>query len=140
MNQQLIFIPVLAQILLVLMLYIRLKMEKTKAIELGAVDHKKAALDNDAWPDNVIKVSNNIRNQFETPVLFYVLAIMLFSVQGVDAMIISLAWIYVLSRYVHAYIHTGSNYVPYRFKAFLVGLLILLFFTLWLVRLMVFPA
>ena len=31
------------------------------------------------------------------------------------------AWMFVLSRIVHAYIHVGSNHVPARRRAFLVG-------------------
>ena len=31
------------------------------------------ALSNEAWPDDLKKVANNMHNQFETPVLFYVL-------------------------------------------------------------------
>jgi len=127
MNQNLIFLPVLAHVVLTILLYIRLGIEKSKAIKAGNVDRKVAALHDNAWPDNVLKVSNNIRNQFETPILFYVTSILLYLMNAVGVIVFGLAIIYTMSRYIHAYIHTGSNYVPWRLKAFLVGLITLLF-------------
>jgi hypothetical protein len=40
--------------------------------------------------------------------------------------VLVLAWGYVVSRILHAWIHLGSNYVPRRFQAFLVGFAILI--------------
>ena len=37
-----------------------------------------------------------------------------------------LAWLFVLSRLVHAYIHTGTNYISHRFNTFAVGVVVLL--------------
>jgi len=126
MSQSLIFYPLLMQVLLVLVLYIVLGIEKSKAYKRGDVDRVKAALHNDAWPDNVLKVSNNIRNQFETPVLFFVLSLVFFSLKSVDIWVLVLSGGYVLSRIVHSYIHVTSNYVPKRRGVFMLGCVILL--------------
>ena len=79
------------------------------------------ALNNKAWPDNVVQVSNNITNQFEVPVLFYVLALLLFSIDAVGVIALALSWVFVIRRYIHSYIHTHSNYVPMRLRAYLMG-------------------
>jgi len=126
MSQSIIFYPLLMQVLLVLVLYIVLGIEKSKAYKRGDVDRVKAALHNDAWPDNVLKVSNNIRNQFETPVLFFVLTLVFFSLKSVDVWVLALSSAFVLSRIVHSYIHVTSNYVPRRRWVFMVGCAILL--------------
>ena len=42
-----------------------------------------------------------------------------------DSVQVSLAWIFVITRYVHAFIYIGFNYVPLRFTAFLAGVLAL---------------
>ena len=42
-----------------------------------------------------------------------------------------MAWLFVLSRLAHAYIHTGTNYVRHRFNAFLVGAVVLL--AMWII-------
>jgi len=116
----------LAHILLVILLFLKLGMEKSKAIKAGNVDRQKAAMDTNAWPLAVQKISNNIKNQFETPVLFYVLSIIFYIISGADALVLTLALIYLVSRCFHAYVHIGSNFVPWRFRSFLLGMLVLL--------------
>ena len=132
MNNDLIFLPVLAHVVLIFMLYIYLGIVKSRAVKEGSVDRKKAALDPKAWPESVVKVLNNLGNQFESPVIFYIISIIYYLTNNVDSFLISIMSIYVLTRYMHTYIHVTSNFVPYRFKLFLVGVLILLVLTLWL--------
>jgi len=126
MSTTVILVPVLMQVLLTLLLFIRLGVEKSKASAAGGVDRHKAALHYDAWPDAVLKVSNNIRNQFETPILFYVLAIVFCLLNEVDLIVLGLAVVYVASRYIHAWVHTSSNYVPWRLRSFMLGAVVLL--------------
>ena len=132
MNNDLIFLPVLAHVVLIFMLYIYLGIVKSRAVKEGTVDRKKAALDPKAWPESVVKVINNLGNQFESPIIFYIISIIYYLTNNVDSFLISIMSIYVLTRYMHTYIHVTSNFVPYRFKLFLVGVLILLVLTLWL--------
>jgi len=126
MDPKLIFWPVVVQIALTAFIYIRLKNVKVEAVAAGGVDRQKTALHPDAWPDSVIKVNNNLRNQFEAPVLFYVVTIILFVLGAVNPVTLGLAWLFVLSRLVHAYIHTGSNIVKYRLRVFTLGLVAVL--------------
>jgi len=132
MNNDLIFLPVLAHVALVFMLYIYLGIVKSRAVKEGSVDRKKAALDPKAWPVPVVKVLNNLGNQFESPVIFYIISIIYYLTNNVDSFLISIMSIYVLTRYMHTYIHVTSNFVPHRFKLFLAGVLILLALTIWL--------
>lgn len=111
-------------------MYILLGYRKAKAVKTGSVNLKATALDNKAWPDAVLKVSNNIDNQFEIPIVFFVLCLLFYGIGQVDVLVLTLAWAYVISRYVHAYVHVGSNYVPLRMRIFSVGCLILLVMTL----------
>jgi hypothetical protein len=126
MNSNYIIWPVLAQVFLTLMLFIILGVRKTKAVKAGEVNRQQAALSNRVWPEDVIKVSNSIANQFEVPVLFYVLCLVLHSINAAGVVSIVLAWLFVLSRFAHAYVHLGSNYVPVRFRLFLVGCLVMI--------------
>lgn len=132
MSNDLIFLPVLAHVVLIFMLYIYLGIVKSRAVKEGSVDRKKAALDPKAWPVSVVKVLNNLGNQFESPVIFYIISIIYYLTNNVDSFLISIMSIYVLTRYMHTYIHVTSNFVPYRFKLFLAGVLILLALTIWL--------
>jgi hypothetical protein len=129
MNPKLIFLPVLVQVLLTLSMYIHLTRVKARAQRDGKVDEARRALYDDAWPDSVIQVNNNIRNQFETPVLFYVLTLVFWSLNAAGLVAQILAWLYVASRLVHAYVHVGSNYVPLRRRVFTLGVLLLVAMT-----------
>lgn len=132
MNHNLIFLPVVIQISLVFSLYIYLAITKSRAIKAGLVDEQRRALHDDAWPDSVLKVNNCIRNQFEVPVIFYILVMLLWLTQSINIVMHSLAWIFIGSRIFHAIIHVGSNYVPMRRRVFMFGCLILIIMTLYL--------
>lgn len=125
MKQSLIFWPVLLQLFIpigVLLLNARRKAADVKA---GSVDMKKAAMDNEAWSKPVVLTSKNLANQFQLPVLFYVACLVLHAIGGVTAVSLGVAWLFVLTRYVHAYVHVTSNYVPLRMRSFIVGVVAL---------------
>jgi hypothetical protein len=84
----------------------------------------------EALPENVAKTTRSFNNQFEVPTLFYVIATlhMIMDLDNLAAQ--ALAWLFVLLRYVHAYIHLGSNNVKFRMLTFFSGLLVLV--ALWL--------
>ena len=126
MNGIEIFYPVSANILLVISLFFLLVNRRGKAAKTGEVDLSKTALDTSVWTQDVVKVSNNIANQFETPILFYVVCVMTFLAGAVDSISIALAWAYFGVRCVHAYIHTSSNIVAYRMRVFAVSIFIIL--------------
>ena len=121
MNRDLIFGPVLVQVLLTLATYVLLIKAKIRAMKAGEVDMARRALFDDAWPESVMKINNNIRNQFEVPVLFYVLAFALWALEAVAWPALAAAWLFAISRIVHAWVHIGTNYVPNRRRAFTIG-------------------
>ena len=89
---------------------------KRREVKLGQI-----ALGQPAWPDRVTQVGNAYQNQLETPVLFYVLVALAIITKKDDLAFVGLEWLYVLTRLAHAYIHTGTNNVPMRFNAFILG-------------------
>lgn len=64
-------------------------------------------------------------NLLELPVLFYVVCLFMLATGRFDSVQVSLAWIFVITRYAHAFIYIGFNYVPLRFAAFLAGVITL---------------
>ena len=125
MDPKQIFWPVLVQILITIAGYMLLGVRKARAIKANEVDQTKTALDNDAWPEYVLMVSNNIRNQFQVPVLFYVLCFVFYSINAVTTTVLYLAWAFVITRIIHASIHMSTNYVPARFRVFTLGFVIM---------------
>jgi hypothetical protein len=95
----------------------------------GKVAIRDIALDKDAWPERARQASNGFDNQFQLPVLFYV-ACMVAIGFGATLLEVVLAVLFVVSRYLHAYIHVTTNHVVSRFSAYLAGLVILCLF--WL--------
>jgi hypothetical protein len=77
-------------------------------------------------PEYAAKPARHFTNLFEAPTLFYV-GCLTAMVAGVDDLaVVALAWGYVAMRYVHAYVHLGSNRVRYRMRAYFAGWLLLL--------------
>jgi hypothetical protein len=73
------------------------------------------------WPDDAAKRAASYRNQFEAPVLFYAVVAFALITKGADTLMIVLAWLFVLTRIVHAAIHIGPNKVRWRSPAFALG-------------------
>ena len=121
MQRNLIFWPVLVLVLMTLLIYVRLIKVKVREIRAGRVDMARRALHEDAWPESVLQVNNSIRNQFELPVLFYVLCAVFWAVDGVNVLVLAAAWLFALSRIAHAWIHLTSNWIPPRRRLFTVG-------------------
>jgi hypothetical protein len=121
MTRDWIFVPLIFQVLLTLLVYLRLLRVKKRAAAAGQVDRTRVALHDNAWPDYVVQVNNNIRNQFELPVLFYVLSIVLWLLDAVHDVAIAAATIFVVSRIIHAGIHLSINAVPPRRHTFTIG-------------------
>ena len=133
-----ILYPVFAQIILTFVLLAALGRARRKALLTEGVRYTDIALDSSRWPDEARKVANCYANQFELPVIFYVLCLIALMTGKADFLMVVLAWIFVASRIVHALIHTGLNIVPQRGAALAVGMLVLMIMTgILLVRLMV---
>ncbi len=122
----LLLLPIMAQMLMTFLLVVWLGYAKVQSLKSGKVTLDKVSLSSDAWPDNVKKISNNFNNQFQLPVLFYILCILVLLRGQSDMTIVILAWTFVLFRLAHSFIHTGSNNVHWRFNAYL-GCLVTLF-------------
>jgi hypothetical protein len=127
MNQTVILYPVFVQALLTFIVYGLLAVARARAI--GAMGHRRSpadlALGRVAWPEDAEKRAANQRNQFELPVLFYAVVAFALLTKGVDFLMLLLAWLFVLTRLVHAAIHVGPNKVRWRSPAFALGLLML---------------
>jgi hypothetical protein len=95
----------------------------------GEVRIDDIALDRNAWPVRSRQASNAFDNQFQLPALFYVGALLALYF-GPTLIEVTLAWLFVVTRYVHAWVHVTDNHVIRRFAAYLAGLMVLCL--LWL--------
>lgn len=125
MTVPMILLPAFVLIALTFALAIWMGYERNRAVYAKEVRIKDIALSKESWPARAKQVSNAYHNQFELPVLFYILVALALLTKKADLLFVVLSWVFVLSRLVHVYIHTTSNHVPRRFFAYLVGLAVL---------------
>ncbi len=137
MSYQVVLLPLFVEVALTLGLLIWLALLRRSDFDSGAVAPQRIALREPLWPARTQQVANSFANQFELPVLFYLLTVLELITQHADYMFLVLAWIFVLSRLGHAYIHTTSNVVLRRGAVYGVGLLaLLLMWAIFAVRIM----
>jgi hypothetical protein len=122
--------PVMAQLLLTFVMMLLTGIVRSAALRRRRVRISEIALSGEAWPDDVKKISNNMHNQFETPILFYALCGIAIAVGASGRLMTLLAWAYVGSRVVHTAIHVTTNRVQHRFFVFAVGVAALML--MWL--------
>ena len=117
MQQPEIFRPVFAMIFLTMAVWLymyarripfilgnRLRPEQLTPLELARIS-----------PPAVRNPSDNLKNLFEIPTLFYFLALYLYTRQQVDRTYLVAAWIFVGFRVVHSIVHCSINIIPLRF-------------------------
>jgi len=126
MSVQIVLMPLFVQVALTFALLFWMAQARVKAVKRKQVKMADIALGQLNWPPRVQQISNSYHSQFQLPVLFYVLTGLAIVTHKADLLFIVLAWLFVLSRLLHAYIHTGTNYIPHRFRAFAAGVFILL--------------
>ena len=126
MMVQAILIPLFVQVALVFALAFGMAVLRTRDVRSGAVDRRNIALREAGWPARTTQVAYAFSNQFEVPVLFYVLTILSIMTRHADIIFLVLAWIFVLSRLGHAYVHATSNRVMVRGQIYGVGVLVLM--------------
>lgn len=84
----------------------------------------------DNIPDIVTKTSRNFSNQFEMPTLFYVVGMLYIHFNMETMFSIVVAGIFVLSRYIHSYVHLTYNHIMHRMLIYWVGVICVM--VLWI--------
>ena len=131
MTIQTVLLPVFVQVALTFGLLFWMAYARTSSVSRGETKIRDIALGQSVWPARAQQISNNYDSQFALPLLFYVLVILAWITRHADLIFVVMAWLFVLLRLFHAYIHTTSNHVPTRFRAFAAGMFVLLI--MWII-------
>ncbi|MCV9962946.1 MAPEG family protein [Pararhizobium sp. BT-229] len=115
-----IFWPVIVQVALIHAVYFLMLKRRYRAVRTGL------AKPQDYWvpaiePAPSATAARSLINQFELPVLFFLVCILLYMTAGVNDVVLATAWLFVLSRFAHAYVHVTSNRLRIRQRLFVVG-------------------
>ena len=127
MEQTAILWPVFALVFLTFGIGIWLGKLRFLAVKKGDLNPRYYELNRGGKvPAYLAKVSHNYDNLLALPILFYVITTLLLVTAKVEIAQLVLAWLFVVSRYVHSYIHTTYNNVRHRMRAFTLGAVILI--------------
>lgn len=120
--------PAIAQFALIACCYLWLGITRRRAVSSGAVvstDFPPGV----AEPDASATARRHLANQYELPILFFVVIGFLFGVNGTSILEVIVAWLFVASRVIHTMASLNGP-LALRHVSFLVGFLLVCF--LWL--------
>ena len=117
--------PMLTQASVMLLITLWLAWARVGSVVRGKVDLKDVA--KNGWQGWIKNAGDNYSNNYEAPILFFVLSFVFLTlefathVSVVGSPIIIVAWVFVISRILHAIVHLSFNHILLRFLLFLVG-------------------
>src|SRR5882672_1758494 len=130
MSVQMVLLPVFVLVGLTFALLLGMATMRTRAITGGETKMKDVALGESNWPTRAAQIGNCFSNQFEIPLLFYILIAIALPLHRADLVIVLLSWVFVVTRFAHAGIFVSSNDLNRRSLAWFAGVLVL--FAMWL--------
>jgi len=130
MSSNAILFPLFAMALLTLFISMRLLQLRYRAVIQDGLNPRYFKHNRGAKPpEYVMRMEDHYTNTYEQPVLFYVVIILIYITSQADLVLLLMAWLYVATRILHAYIHIRYNKIIWRRNAFLLSTLVV--FTLW---------
>ena len=97
---------------------------RMRSMRFGAVRRKEISVEyyraypEGQEPEALRVLARHFANLFEVPILFYVGVLMTYVTHQVTWFLIGCAWAYVLMRYLHSWVHLGTNDVRVRFALY----------------------
>jgi hypothetical protein len=124
-----VLLPVFVLIGLTFFLLIWMAGARRNALVGGQTRIRDIALGQPNWPERSTQIANCFANQFEIPLLFYILIAIALPLRRTDLVIVLLSWVFVVTRFVHAGIFVTSNDLNRRSLAWFAGVLVV--FAMW---------
>ncbi len=123
--------PMFAMVILTALTLFRLFAGRMSAVRSGAADARYfKTYQEGGEPVATAQLSRNFSNLFEAPTLFYVACLAAMIAAPSSTAVLVLAWLYVVSRVAHTWVHTTSNTLNHRIAAYFASWAVLL--ALWL--------
>ena len=116
--------PLLAQIGWTFLLYVWLTVARAQAVARGEVKYAVFEFGREE-PPQVARITRNLANQFELPVIFYAVVVLLVVIGRVSTIDVLAAWVFVAGRVIHTLVQTLTDDVPLRGRVFMVNFIAL---------------
>jgi hypothetical protein len=126
-----ILLPLFVEVLLTFVLMLGMMYLRTGSLTRGETRLEDIAMREPNWPTRANQFAYAFGNQFELPVLFYVLTILSVITRHADLIFVVLAWVFVILRILQAGVHVTGNNVRWRGGFYGLGALVLL--VMWLI-------
>ena len=126
MSVQMVLLPVFVLVGLTFVLLLWMAGARRGRWSGGEDQLRDIALGQPNWPARATQIGNCYTNQFEVPVLFYVLIALALPLRHADLFIVLMSWVFVVTRFAHAGIFVTSNDIRQRWLAWFAGVLVLL--------------
>ncbi|MBA6412758.1 MAPEG family protein [Parahaliea sp. F7430] len=121
-------LPLLAMMLLTFLVWLVMFVRRIAYMSSSNVDSEQLLTPADVeriLPAQIQAPANNLRNLVELPVIFYTISIYLMMFAQVDGFYVGCAWVFVVFRYLHSFVHCTYNRVMHRFLVYLIASLAL---------------
>ena len=122
MNPTLLLWPAVIHAIVTLLLYIPMSRSRVASVKRGEVKASVFKL-NIEEPEESLRFSNAIRNQNEIGVVFYAAVLTAYVVDAASFLTAAVAWIFVIAKCAHVWIHVTSNRLRFRRPVFSVAYL-----------------
>lgn len=126
-SENLVLYPLLAQVLLTAIVWFSLLYGRVWTILKLKVNPQRVADETEARRiyQGLENISDNLENLFEMPVLFYCSILIIYNLRANDLGMMVLAWVFVVFRILHSWIHCTSNRIIHRFRFYTISSLAL---------------
>lgn len=131
MNSNAIFWPMIVQALVSLWMYFPMSRARIGAVVSGKAKAHDMRLPRQKEPEEIAKFGNAVSNQFELPVLFFVVCLAAHSAGFIDTALIVLTWLFAILKAAHSSIHITSNRLKFRFRLFAAALITAIAMWIW---------
>jgi hypothetical protein len=123
MDQTVIFQPFAATIILTMVVWVYMYARRLQFIFSRGLDPKQMTPVELARlsPPQVSNPSDNLKNLFELPTIFYAVVLYLFATHQVDAAYLNAAWGFFAFRALHSVVHCTFNLIPLRFVLYVIS-------------------
>lgn len=137
MSIRFVLLPLFVEVLLTFSVMFGMMCFRTSTLQRGETRFEDIALREPNWPVRASQFAYSFANQFELPVLLYVLTILVIITHHADLLFVVLAWIFVVMRGMQALVHVTNNNVRVRGAFYGVGAVILvIMWVIYIVRIL----
>ncbi len=123
MDQSVIFKPFLATMILTMVVWVCMYGRRLPFIFSSGLDSRQMTPLELARvsPPRVSNPSDNLKNLFELPTVFYAAVLYLYATNQVDTAYVGAAWGFFVFRALHSAVHCTFNFIPLRFVLYVIS-------------------